>query len=65
MNEQHLEHRGEREPPDVAVRDPVPGLLEAEQLGQHEVQERDGRDDEDHRAASRRPRVNRIRGISS
>ena len=42
----------------------VPGVLQAQELGQHEVQERDRRDDEDDGGPSR-PRVRRIRGISS
>ena len=43
---EHLEQRGQREPPAVPVLDSVPGLLQAEQLRQHEVQERQRRDDE-------------------
>jgi len=41
-----LERRAERQPPDVAVLDLVPGLAQPEQLRQHEIEQHDRREHE-------------------
>ena len=46
---QDLEHRRAGEPPRVPALDPVPRVLQAEQLREHEVQEGDRGDDEQQR----------------